>query len=370
MDQARFKIVFDGTLMPQTPMETAKENLARLFKSDTSKIDALFSGKPVVLKRDLSDDEADKYLRALHGAGANARKEADGKVGLSLVETDDHPSEATLASRAAAEAADGDQMTCPKCGHVQPRSGECSACGIIIEKYLARQAELAATGAAPTASAPGNVASATANSPYAPPQANVSDELPEYGELNIRSLSGRIGRVRYLGWSAALSLICFAAYLVASLLLAVSLPLGVVALAVVVIAAAVFSVPIGVQRLHDLGWSGWLWLALLVPFVNAVLSLVMLFMPGEQTANRYGPPPPPNSTSVKVLAFTWLLFPVVAGILAAIALPAYQQYVERAQATQYQSAEPDAAATAEPSDEFNSGDTEGADSDDESSTEQ
>ncbi len=91
-DQSRFKIVFDGELMPDASLETAKENLARLFKSDPRKIDALFGGQPVVLKRDLSGDEADKYLRALHGAGANARKEAEGVAGFSLVETpDDHP---------------------------------------------------------------------------------------------------------------------------------------------------------------------------------------------------------------------------------------------------------------------------------------
>lgn len=360
MDQSRFKIVFDGALMPQTPLETAKENLARLFKSDAAKIEALFSGQPVVLKRDLSGDEADKYLRALHGAGANARKEAEG---FSLVETDDHPSEATLAARAAGEAASNERMTCPKCGHEQARSIECSACGIVIEKYLARQAELASN--APAVAAP----SGAAASPYAPPQAQVGDDLPEFGELKVRSLSGRIGRVRYLGWSAALSFIVFGAYLAASLLMAVSMPLGVVAIAAVVIAAVVFSVPIGVQRLHDLGWSGWLWLVLLVPFVNAVLSLLMLFMPGEQTSNRFGPPPPPNSTGVKVLAFSWLLFPVFGGILAAIAIPAYQSYLERAQAaqaSQYQQGDEaaDPAATAEPSDgDFSSGDTEGGDSD-------
>lgn len=34
MTQARFKIVFNGELMPDASLDTAKENLARLFKSD------------------------------------------------------------------------------------------------------------------------------------------------------------------------------------------------------------------------------------------------------------------------------------------------------------------------------------------------
>ena len=364
MDQARFKIVFDGTLMPQTPLETAKENLARLFKSDTSKIDALFSGKPVVLKRDLSDDEADKYLRALHGAGANARKEAEEQAGgLSLVETDDHPSEATLASRNPAETLRDDQMTCPKCGHVQLKASDCSACGIIIERYLARQAEMNASLATPGA------ATSTA-SPYAPPQARVGDDLPEFGELQPFTSEGRIGRVRYLGWSMALFLVAIPIFLLVAGAFAISQTLGMLLAAVVFIAYAIVGVMMGIQRLHDIGWSGWLMLLNIVPVVGSVFPLLMMLIPGNDGANRYGPPPPPNSRGVVALAWSMVIVPVVVGILAAIAIPSYEQYVERANAAQYQQGEPDAAASAEPSDEFNSGDTEGADSDDAGSTDQ
>ncbi|WP_152219870.1 DUF805 domain-containing protein [Pseudomonas sp. SCB32] len=364
MDQARFKIVFDGALMPQTPLETAKENLARLFKSDTSKIDALFSGKPVVLKRDLSDDEADKYLRALHGAGANARKEAEEQaVGLSLVETDDHPSEATLASRAPVEALRDEQMTCPKCGQVQPKASDCSACGIIIEKYLARQTDMAASVAAPSAGA-------STASPYAPPQARVGDELPEFGELKPFTSEGRIGRVRYLAWSMALFLVAIPIFLLVAGAFAISQTLGMLLAAVVFVAYAIVGVMMGIQRLHDLGWSGWLMLLNIVPVVNSVFPLLMMLIPGNDGANRYGPPPPPNSRGAVALAWSMVIVPVVVGILAAIAIPSYQQYVERANAAQYQQAAPAATAPAAPSDEFNSGDTEGADSDDSGSTDQ
>ncbi|MCJ1886680.1 DUF805 domain-containing protein [Pseudomonas sp. LA21] len=364
MDQARFKIVFDGTLMPQTPLETAKENLARLFKSDTSKIDALFSGKPVVLKRDLSDDEADKYLRALHGAGANARKEAEERAGgLSLVETDDHPSEATAANQAPAETIRDDQMACPKCGHVQLKASDCAACGIIIERYLARQTEMNASAAA-------TGMSASTASPYAPPQAHVGDELPEFGELRPFTTEGRIGRVRYLGWSMALFLVGIPIFLLVAGAFALSQTLGILLAAVVFIAYVVVGIMMGVQRLHDVGWSGWLMLLNIVPVVGSVFPLLMMLIPGNDGANRYGPPPPPNSRGVVALAWSMVIVPVVFGILAAIAIPSYEQYVERSHAAQYQQAEPDAAAPAEPSSEFNSGDTEGADSDDAGSTDQ
>ncbi|PNG62061.1 hypothetical protein SC81_23165, partial [Vibrio vulnificus] len=56
----RFKIVFSGELMPDASLETVKDNLARLFKSEPGKIDALFGGRPVVLKRELPEAEAER----------------------------------------------------------------------------------------------------------------------------------------------------------------------------------------------------------------------------------------------------------------------------------------------------------------------
>ena len=116
MTQARFKIVFNGELMPDISLETAKENLARLFKSDHTRINSLFNGATVDIKRDLSENEADQYLKALQGAGAKVRKEPDLAASLSLVETDDHREEGS-------EPAGNAQMTCPKCAHPQAKAG-------------------------------------------------------------------------------------------------------------------------------------------------------------------------------------------------------------------------------------------------------
>lgn len=342
MDEPRYKIVFDGTLMPQTPLETAKENLARLFKSDLARIEALFSGQLVVLKRDLSEGEADKYLQALHNAGAQARKESDLASSLSLVETEDHPSAETQAAAATEQAANTQRMTCPKCGHEQAKASECGACGIIIDKYLARQAELAATQPAePAPAAP------RTQSPYATPQAPVGEALPEYGELQYFTVQGRIGRVRYLGWSMGMILALIPAFALFAALTAVSHTLGGLVLIAACVGMAVISIFFGVQRLHDIGWSGWLWLLNFVPVVGSVMALLMLLVPGTVGANRYGPPPPPNSRGVVALAWASILVPII-GILAAIAIPAYQGYLTRAQEAAYsQDQGYDSAASAE-----------------------
>lgn len=321
MTQARFKIVFNGELMPEVALETAQDNLARLFKSDRTRINALFSGTPIAIKRDLQESEADQYLAALHRAGAKARKEPDLAASLSLVDTEDHRTD-DAANNASVE------MTCPKCGHLQAKAAKCAACGIIIEKFIARQAALSENTRPVQSQQPGAIGK-TANTPYATPLATVAEALPEFGELEVFSIDGRIGRLRYLAWSLMLLLAALALFGVASMGLAISEIVGGILIAVIGIGMAVVSVQIGVQRLHDIGWSGWLWLINLVPVVGGVFALLMLVIPGTTGANRYGPPAPPNSRAVKVLALLWLLVPVL-GILAAITLPAYQDYVNRA----------------------------------------
>jgi uncharacterized membrane protein YhaH (DUF805 family) len=325
MTDTRYKIVFDGQVMPEMALDTVKDNLARLFKSDLSKIDALFTGSPVALKRDLAEVEADKYLAALQRAGALVRKEQEeAALGLSLM--DSVPATATPAE----PQMPANSMACPKCGYQQTKAAECAACGIIIEKYLARQAQLAE-------STPG-AGTATTLSPYSTPKAEVGETLPEYGELKLFTVNGRIGRVRYLGWSMALILLAMLAYGFSAGAMAVSPIIGGILMIPVVIGTVVISVMFGVQRLHDIGWSGWLWLLNFVPVVGSVFAILMLVIPGTQGANRYGPPPPPNSGGVVALAWSCLLVPII-GILAAISIPAYQDYVERAQeAQQFQQA--------------------------------
>jgi uncharacterized membrane protein YhaH (DUF805 family) len=320
MTQARFKIVFDGELVPEVALETAKDNLARLFKSDPARINKLFSGSSIAIKRDLHEHEADQYLAALHRAGAKARKELDAGTNLSLVTTDEHPPAAGSAQSATLN---HDEMTCPKCGHRQAKAVECSVCGVIIEKFMARQALLVES------TQTGQPGSGAANSPYATPLAVVAEALPEFGELEVFSIEGRIGRLRYLAWSLVLMAAALALFGVASMGFAISETVGGILLAIAGIGMAVVSVQIGVQRLHDIGWSGWLWLLNLVPVVGGVFALLLLVVPGTTGANRFGPPAPPNSRAVKLLALLWLLVPVL-GILAAIALPAYQDYVNRA----------------------------------------
>ncbi|HKK31283.1 MAG TPA: DUF805 domain-containing protein [Alphaproteobacteria bacterium] len=57
-------------------------------------------------------------------------------------------------------------------------------------------------------------------------------------------------------------------------------------------------IAVSVRRLHDFDASGWWYLLMLIPVVNIVLFLVLLFKPGTDGPNRFGPDPrnqPPES---------------------------------------------------------------------------
>ncbi len=60
------------------------------------------------------------------------------------------------------------------------------------------------------------------------------------------------------------------------------------------------------------------------------MNLIFWFIPGTDGPNRFGAKTPPNS--VLVLIVVWL-FPAlfIGGIVAAVAIPAYSDYVKRAQ---------------------------------------
>jgi len=285
-------------------LDSVKSNLAILFNCDVSKVERLFGHGLVDIKRGLSAPDADRYLQALQRAGALAHKEPEAPKGFSLSIAEDIPAQTSVAE---------DQMDCPKCLHTQGTAPVCRSCGIVIEKYLARQTQQ-------------NQTSGQSNSPlqpYAPPQAIVGEPAAEQSELRVFTTEGRIGRLRYLAWSMAWMLAALGLVIVISTVFAASAVFGSILAAAAVVGLLLVSVQIGVQRLHDLGWSGWFMLLYLVPVVGNVLPLVIMLLPGNEGANRFGPPQPPNSRAVKILAALWLLFPVV-GFMSALVLPTYR----------------------------------------------
>lgn len=166
-----------------------------------------------------------------------------------------------------------------------------------------------------------------------------SNNDPAYGEINFFSPGSRINRLRY--WAHSM-LVIIPFYIVAGLGAALALNVswvfwGIVAIAY--IGLVVFSFILIIQRLHDLDKSGWFSLLALVPLANIYLIVLLVFFAGTPGRNTYGLPTPPNKTWHWILALGFPVLFIVLAILAAVALPAYQGYVMRAQQEQIQNME-------------------------------
>ena len=165
-----------------------------------------------------------------------------------------------------------------------------------------------------------------ASNPYQSPSSPV---LPaeEFSPVNFLSTSGRIGRIRYLAFGLGVGILTAIAAGIAGALGAAlqSETVMYVLIGVVYLFAFSLSVMLAIQRCHDFNRSGWLSLLSFVPLV----SLIFVFVPGTAGPNRFGNPTPPNSTALLVFG---LFLPMVAflGILSAVALPAYNEYIDNA----------------------------------------
>jgi len=179
-------------------------------------------------------------------------------------------------------------------------------------------------------------------------------------DIRIFDANSRIGRCRYLVYPVLIALMVLPAAVVAGLLMLVSGWLAGVFIALLYIFVLVMQVVFVIRRLHDLNFRGW-W-ALLYPIslvigviaglmqfrgpifsiylltclIDFIFALALLFMPGSQDDNRFGPPPPPNSTGIIVGAWiVGLVFPVsIIAIVFAVGIPAYQDYVARSQTSE------------------------------------
>ena len=77
MSEPTYQIVFRGKLLTGFDRNQVRANLARLFKSDPSRIDALLDAPKTVLKSALTRDAATRYQEVLRQAGIMVALMAD-----------------------------------------------------------------------------------------------------------------------------------------------------------------------------------------------------------------------------------------------------------------------------------------------------
>ena len=80
METREFDIIFRGDIVLGHQLQDVKQRLQQLFKVDAAKVDALFTGRPVPLKRGLDEATANKYRDVLFKAGAQVEVCPTGNV--------------------------------------------------------------------------------------------------------------------------------------------------------------------------------------------------------------------------------------------------------------------------------------------------
>ena len=72
MPEDRYNVVFGGTLSAETTHGSARRNLQAWFRLDDAQLENLFSGRRMVVKRDVSLDVASRFQAAFRKAGGLA----------------------------------------------------------------------------------------------------------------------------------------------------------------------------------------------------------------------------------------------------------------------------------------------------------
>jgi uncharacterized membrane protein YhaH (DUF805 family) len=161
---------------------------------------------------------------------------------------------------------------------------------------------------------------------YSAPAARVADP-PAGGYSRTSIWAGRVGRVPYIAYSIGFGTLINAAG--AMLAILSGEPLASVFMGVAFIAFVCIHALLSVQRAHDFDTTGWLAVLAFVPLVN----FMFWFVAGTSSENRFGKPDSPNSKEAIVAA--WVVpIVLIAGILAAIVIPAYLDFVALARSSQ------------------------------------
>jgi hypothetical protein len=128
-----YKVIFLGLAVAGIEEETRViEGLQRKFNLPREKAENLLQRVPVVVKKGISKEEMEKYVKAFEEIGGRIRVEEEPVAeGPGVFQSP----ESTPTPAPEVRHYTGPTVTCPQCGFEQPQSDECAKCGIIISKY-------------------------------------------------------------------------------------------------------------------------------------------------------------------------------------------------------------------------------------------
>lgn len=117
MPASTFQLIFDSRRVATSEHNALKKRLQTRLGMEAAALERLFGGRPVVIRRNLSTDQARHLAERLGALGAPCRVEAQ-----THPKTQKTPLSDSL-------------VVCPKCQHSQSPAEECRHCGLIFSKF-------------------------------------------------------------------------------------------------------------------------------------------------------------------------------------------------------------------------------------------
>lgn len=172
------------------------------------------------------------------------------------------------------------------------------------------------------------------NNPYNAPQSNVSLGAKEDDccEIKLFSTEARLGRLRYFNRLCVTLynltiLVSIFAFIIRTRAYERKTPvfswmhphvvIGILTiLFLLLLATLIFAV---IQRLHDANRSGWFAWLLLIPLVNILLGLTLIFSPSTTTFNNFGSPSPKDTLLTTITSGLFITL-IVFNLLVAVGI--------------------------------------------------
>jgi len=148
---ASYKVIFLG-LSVIGPEEEGRllSGLQKRFNLTPGKAEGLLQKVPVVVKKGLSKQEAERFVKAFDEIGGRVKVEEEEEVpALEITQeyepkprpepkpdSKPEPKPTPFSPEPERRAYQVGMVTCPQCGFEQPQTDECVKCGIIISKYV------------------------------------------------------------------------------------------------------------------------------------------------------------------------------------------------------------------------------------------
>jgi len=278
-NEAPVCLVFTGEVLEGFQIEDVKRGVGEVLKVDDAKLTAMFSGVRTVLKRSMTPAEAERQVAKLGKLGARVHIEpAKPSAAADAPPTIEPEAAAKVSPNPPAVPVQPvslsfappwhlteEEVVCPNCRERQPKRIRCRSCDTDMPRGMAAAAKKKEGARGKWGGTP-----------------------PFLG----MGLQGRMGRITYFN-ASMLSMLALGAIGIGAEALA-PLTGSMLAFVPVGLLAFVFlawALRVSALRLHDLNRSGWWTLALLIPCLGSVGSLVMMFWPGAAGDNDYGSPP-------------------------------------------------------------------------------